>query len=187
MEMLDGHDDDLQKMRDEELNLSELEQVDDLNSLNEDSENLDNDEFVEQPTVDKNINNIVSDNKEVEVEIFDVGDEEKKLVELSMLMAGKISDDEWDEISTLAQSEQYVVQEGDWLWKISSRLFGSGFYYSKIWSLNPHITNPHQIEPGMVLVFDTGDSVSLPNVVVGETKESSSDTNEVIKLEEHTS
>ena len=52
--------------------------------------------------------------------------------------------------------------------KISKNLFGSGFYYSKIWSLNPQITNPHEIEPGTVLAFDTGDADSFPKVQVGE-------------------
>ena len=60
-----------------------------------------------------------------------------------------------------------MVQKGDYLWKISQRLFGSGFYYAKVWSLNPQITNPHEIEPGMVLVFETGDENLLPTVRLG--------------------
>src|SRR5690606_8904676 len=85
-------------------------------------------------------------------EIFDVGNEEKQLLNLAKYVEGKIPDAEWDEIATKAQLDRYVVQQDDWLWKISQRLFGSGFYYSKIWSLNPQITNPHEIEPGMVLL-----------------------------------
>ena len=56
----------------------------------------------------------------------------------------------------------------NWLWKISQKLFGSGFYYAKIWSLNPYIKNPHVIEPGMNLIFDTGNMDDLPQVKLGE-------------------
>lgn len=100
--------------------------------------------------------------------IFDVGDEEKNLLQLSRFVEGKIPENEWNEIAGKSELEKYVIQKGDWLWKISQKLFGSGFYYSKIWALNPHITNPHEIEPGMTLLFDSGSSSSLPNVRVGE-------------------
>ncbi len=99
--------------------------------------------------------------------IFDVGAEEKELLELSKFVEGKIPAKEWDEISAAAQLDKYIIQEGDWLWKISQKLFGSGFYYSKIWSLNPQITNPHEIEPGMTLIFSTGDTESMPEVSLG--------------------
>jgi hypothetical protein len=100
--------------------------------------------------------------------IFDVGKEEKELLEMAKFVQGKIPDKEWNEISVTAKVEKYEVQKGDWLWKISQKLFGSGFYYSKIWSMNPHITNPHEIEPGMVLVFDTGTSDEMPEVKFGD-------------------
>ena len=99
---------------------------------------------------------------------FDVGNEEKKLLELSKYVQKKISVKEWDDIAVKAKLEKYEVQRGDYLWKISKKLFGSGFYYSKIWALNPQIANPHEIEPGTILAFDTGDSDALPNVQVGE-------------------
>jgi len=99
---------------------------------------------------------------------FDVGNEEKKLLQLSKYVQQKITGKEWDDISTKAKLEKYEVQTGDYLWKISQKLFGSGFYYSKIWALNPQIANPHEIEPGTILTFDTGDADSLPNVQVGE-------------------
>ncbi len=105
--------------------------------------------------------------KEKKVEVFDVGQEEKNLLALSKFLDGKIPADEWNEIAVRATQGKYVVQKGEWLWKISKELFGSGFYYAKIWSLNPHITNPHQIEPGTVLVFDTGNFDSMPTVTLG--------------------
>lgn len=99
---------------------------------------------------------------------FDVGDEEKKLLELSKYVQKKITVKEWDDIAVKAKLDKYEVQNGDYLWKISKKLFGSGFYYSKIWSLNPQIANPHEIEPGTILAFDTGDADTLPNIQVGE-------------------
>jgi len=99
-------------------------------------------------------------------QIFDIGNEEKNILNLAKYVEGKIPDSEWDEIATKAQLDRYQVQQDDWLWKISQKLFGSGFYYSKIWSLNPQITNPHEIEPGMVLLFDTGNADKMPDVKV---------------------
>ena len=103
--------------------------------------------------------------------LFEAGEDEKKLLELAKFVQAKIPFKEWKDISGRSQSEKYTVQKGDYLWKISQKLFGTGFYYSKIWSLNPYIKNPHEIEPGMVLVFDTGDSDSLPSIQVGSFEE----------------
>lgn len=99
---------------------------------------------------------------------FDAGNEEKNLLEIAKLIGKKITPKEWDDISVKAKLEKYEVQSGDYLWKIAQKLFGSGFYYSKIWALNPQITNPHEIEPGTILSFDTGTADTLPNVQVGE-------------------
>jgi hypothetical protein len=98
--------------------------------------------------------------------IFDVGKEEKELLEMAKNMQGKIPSNEWSEIAGATTKSTYTVQKNDWLWKISKKLFGSGFYYSKIWALNPYITNPHEIEPGMVLNFNTGNQDNLPEITV---------------------
>lgn len=100
--------------------------------------------------------------------IFDVGKEEKQLLSIAKKMQGKIPYKEWNEIASATSTSQYTVVAGDWLWKIATRVFGSGYYYSKIWSLNPYITNPHEIEPGMVLTFNTGSSESTPQVRIGK-------------------
>ena len=102
--------------------------------------------------------------------IFDVGKEEKELLEVAKTMQGKIPSNEWSEIAGATTKSTYTVQKNDWLWKISKKLFGSGFYYSKIWALNPYITNPHEIEPGMVLNFNTGSQDNLPEISVYQKK-----------------
>lgn len=102
------------------------------------------------------------------IHVFNTGQEEEKLLELSKRLIGKVPEVEWNDLATKADVQQYEVQKGDWLWKIASRLFGSGFYYSKIWSLNPQVTNPHKIEPGMILFFDTGSSDHPPKVQLGQ-------------------
>ena len=118
-------------------------------------------------TMDSNANDkaeIIADKNAT----FDADDEEKKLVQLSKYIQKKITTKEWDDIAVKAKLDKYEVQKGDYLWKISQKLFGSGFYYSKIWALNPQIANPHEIEPGTILAFDTGDADTLPNIQVGE-------------------
>lgn len=147
---------------------------DDLEELKDDIGDV---EFILPPTKEKGEIEEVKDkklevgdkalNKDEALAVFDVGKEEKELVEIAKTMRGKIPDSEWNEIAGVAVNGTYEVVSGDWLWKISKKLFGSGFYYSKIWALNPYITNPHEIEPGMILAFSTGDEKALPQVRVG--------------------
>lgn len=99
--------------------------------------------------------------------VFDVGTEEKELLEIAASVQGQISNVEWNELATQAQVSSYTVVKDDWLFKISKRLFGSGFYYPKIWALNSFITNPHLIEPGMILHFSTGNADRAPEVKLG--------------------
>ncbi len=168
------------------LDISEAEEIDDLESLKSDigevlfdevkdesveaSLEINSDEKVEiinEAQAVEAASSVSSQGLEGKTKIFDVGNEEKELMEVAKYLEGKIPEDEWNEIATASKLERYVIQEGDWLWKICKKVFGSGFYYSKIWSLNPHIKNPHEIEPGMTLVFDTGDSTNLPEVQLG--------------------
>ena len=114
---------------------------------------------------------------------FDVGSAEKELLKMAKQVEGRIPDSEWNEIAAQASTDRYVVQEGEWLWKISQRLFGSGFYYSKIWSLNPQITNPHEIEPGLVLLFTTGTPNEVPKVTLGTFGDSPAVSSEVSGLQ----
>lgn len=43
------------------------------------------------------------------------------------------------------------VRRGDTLWKISTRAYGTGFLYRKIFEANPHLKNPGAITAGEIL------------------------------------
>lgn len=103
-------------------------------------------------------------------QVFDFGAEEEALLQKAQLMGDALPQQVWRELIHETRYEKYVVQKGDWLWKISKNLFGSGFYYPTIWANNPQVTNPHLIEPGMVLLFTTGSEDSLPDFTMGEYK-----------------
>lgn len=198
LELLEASDMELLKDRElldssqgQEFNISGLEEIDDLDSLKSDTESMEGfrtaPEMTKEQLIEKQLlegdkdstskdpvkEEILVDEKGVssegqKVTVFDVGPEEKKLLEFSKFVESKIPSREWNEIAVKSKEGSYTVQEGDWLWKISQELFGSGFYYSKIWSLNPHIKNPHEIKPGMVLLFSTGDADSMPDVKLSE-------------------
>lgn len=179
---------DQSPVKDGDLNLSEVEELDDLEAIKSDSLKLKYEdapsEFAQKPEMDfskketeQTKANIVNakiaakSKKEQKTDIFNVGESEKSLLEESKLVSGKIPQGEWNEIATASKVDKYEIQQDDWLWKISQKLFGSGFYYSKVWAMNPQITNPHEVEPGMVLTFDTGTSTDIPNVRFGEFSE----------------
>lgn len=169
------------------MDISKEEEIDDLQSLKQDVGDILLDDPLEkvkkkitkknkgQESIPQHDSKIVNEKKFTDLakmneggtELFDAGKEEKQLLELSKFVEMKIPSTEWKEISGNTKADKYVVQEGDWLWKISKTLFGTGFYYSKIWSLNPHIKNPHEITPGMVLVFDSGSEDDIPKIHVG--------------------
>jgi len=102
-----------------------------------------------------------------EPKTFDVGAEERELLSMAQNIQGQMTDSEWSELATSAKVDSYKVVSGDWLFKISKKIFGSGYYYPKIWALNAYITNPHLIEPGMILSFTTGNSLTAPEVKIG--------------------
>ena len=49
--------------------------------------------------------------------------------------------------------DTYTVRPGDTLWDLSGRFLNNPWYWPKIWSYNPDISNPHWIYPGNVLKF----------------------------------
>jgi hypothetical protein len=54
-------------------------------------------------------------------------------------------------------SETHSVQGGDTLWDLCSKYLNSPWYWPKIWSYNPQLTNPHWIYPGNELRFYPSD------------------------------
>lgn len=79
------------------------------------------------------------------------------------------SEEVWEAALTKRESQEYVIVKGDTLWDISRTLFGDGFFWSKVWSLNPFITNPHQISVGQVIHFYPGQGLEAPGLIVDKT------------------
>lgn len=52
--------------------------------------------------------------------------------------------------------DTYTIRPGDTLWDLSGRFLNNPWYWPKIWSYNPEITNPHWIYPGNLLRFFQG-------------------------------
>lgn len=61
-------------------------------------------------------------------------------------------------------SETHVVEGGDTLWDLCQRYLKSPWYWPKVWSYNPQITNAHWIFPGNEIRFYPSDE-SLPTEV----------------------
>ncbi|HUL58816.1 MAG TPA: LysM domain-containing protein [Anaeromyxobacteraceae bacterium] len=55
--------------------------------------------------------------------------------------------------AAVAPPDTYTIRPGDTLWDLSGRFLNNPWYWPKIWSYNPEITNPHWIYPGNVLKF----------------------------------
>ena len=68
-------------------------------------------------------------------------------------------------------AESHVVQPGDTLWDLCNKYLNSPWYWPKIWSYNPQITNPHWIYPGNELRFYPGDENSPTPISVAQTIE----------------
>lgn len=75
----------------------------------------------------------------------------------------------WEKALSGRTSQTYNVMKGDTLWDISKTLFGDGFFWSKIWSLNRFITNPHQIDVGQTIYFYPGAGLEPPSIDVKKT------------------
>jgi len=55
-----------------------------------------------------------------------------------------------------AAPDTYTVRPGDTLWDLASRFLKNPWYWPKVWSYNPQITNPHWIFPGNLVRFFAG-------------------------------
>ncbi|MBI9075750.1 MAG: LysM peptidoglycan-binding domain-containing protein [Desulfatibacillum sp.] len=60
-----------------------------------------------------------------------------------------------------SQGLKYTVQEGDTLWDLSEKFFDTPAMWPELWKQNPHIKNPHWIEPGTVINLFVEDGVAF--------------------------
>ncbi len=58
--------------------------------------------------------------------------------------------------------EKHEVVSGDTLWDISATYLKSPWYWPKVWSLNPQISNPHLIYPGDIISFRFTGQIMMP-------------------------
>lgn len=49
--------------------------------------------------------------------------------------------------------DQRIVQKGDTLWDLCGEVTGKPWLWPRVWSMNPAVTNPHWIYPGMTIHF----------------------------------
>src|SRR4030042_2008264 len=56
-------------------------------------------------------------------------------------------------IETPTNEQEHIVITGDTLWDISARYKNNPWYWPRIWSYNPQISNPHWIYPGQRIRF----------------------------------
>ncbi|MGI6394045.1 MAG: LysM peptidoglycan-binding domain-containing protein [bacterium] len=61
-----------------------------------------------------------------------------------------------------AAPERHEVVTGDTLWDISNTYLKSPWYWPKVWSMNPQISNPHLIYPGDTITFRFTGEMTLP-------------------------
>jgi hypothetical protein len=76
----------------------------------------------------------------------------------------RVLDSDWFKIIEAIEIQKHTVQAGDTLWGISKIYFGDGNYWSKLWSVNKNITNPHLIFVGDVISFHTGSFIRPPGI-----------------------
>ena len=65
-------------------------------------------------------------------------------------------------------TETHVVRSGDTLWDLCAKYLNSPWYWPKIWSYNPQLTNPHWLYPGNALRFYPSDE-NLPTEISANT------------------
>jgi hypothetical protein len=94
---------------------------------------------------------------------------ERSLIEMSRissLVEPRIGEEEWRRIVGDFQ-QSYTIQKNDNLWDISSELFGSGYYWPKVWAVNgSQIGNPHLVYPDQSIRFFAS-AESPPSLSIG--------------------
>lgn len=56
-----------------------------------------------------------------------------------------------DVVSTIQSGDYHVVREGETLSSLAGTYMSDPFQWPKLWSFNPHITNPHWVYPGDIV------------------------------------
>lgn len=83
-------------------------------------------------------------------------------------------------------SDYHQVEEGDTLYDLSGRYFGDSLRWPKLWSYNPHITNPHWIYPGDILYLSEQTSRQIAKSGEVDKKEKKSEAEKKIDRREGT-
>lgn len=95
------------------------------------------------------------------------GDFEKRMYNIyKNSYSQEVSDDQWEGFLKSVGTRSYTVRGGDTLWGLSTVFFGDGNYWSKIWSYNAQLTNPHLITIGQNIRFFTGSVEQPPGVII---------------------
>lgn len=77
----------------------------------------------------------------------------------------------WASVAS-GKTQTYGIQEGDTLWDLSETLFGDSSFWPKVWSLNADkIENPHEIFPGLSVLFTPGSTGDAPTLDLKATKD----------------
>lgn len=74
----------------------------------------------------------------------------------------------------VAPKQVHTVTGGDTLWDLSKQYLGSPWYWPKVWSYNPEISNPHWIYPGNHIRFFPSGEEGPSRIEAGAVGESSS-------------
>jgi hypothetical protein len=74
----------------------------------------------------------------------------------------------------LAPKQVHTVTGGDTLWDLSKQYLGNPWYWPKVWSYNPEISNPHWIYPGNHIRFFPSGEEGPSRIEAGPVGESSS-------------
>jgi len=67
-----------------------------------------------------------------------------------------------DTVDLSTAPEKHEVVSGDTLWDLSNTYLKSPWYWPKVWSMNPQISNPHLIYPGDMISFRFSGEMIMP-------------------------
>ena len=67
-----------------------------------------------------------------------------------------------DTVDLSIAPEKHEVVAGDTLWDLSNTYLKSPWYWPKVWSMNPQISNPHLIYPGDMISFRFTGEMIMP-------------------------